>query len=65
MKMKMHKRTAIVVKAEEGIIKELHKHDLTFGETIRILSGIMSTGAKYKIREERHPENPDKGGDEE
>ena len=62
---KMHKRTAIVSKAEEAIHRELHKHNLTFGETIRILSGIMSTCAKYQIRKERHPNDQDKGGDEE
>lgn len=35
---------------------------LTYGEIARILSTLRSSEAKYHIRAERHPEDPDKPG---
>lgn len=40
------------------------KYDLTYGEMFGILSDMMSTWAKYMRRDERHPNDPDKCGDE-
>lgn len=40
------------------------KYDLTYGEMFGILSDMMSTWSKYMRRGERHPNDPDKGGDE-
>lgn len=41
------------------------RHDLTSGELVSILSGQVRELAKYIIREERHPGQPGKKGDEE
>jgi len=40
------------------------KHDLTFGETFRILGNLMARDAIYMIRQERHGEDSDKRADE-
>jgi len=40
------------------------KHKLTYGEMFSILGDYMQNLAKYLIRSERHPDDPDKGGDE-
>lgn len=37
-------------------------NQLTYGEIARILSTLRSSEAKYHIRAERHPEDPDKPG---
>jgi hypothetical protein len=42
----------------------IDKHKLTFGEIFSILSSLMSNWAKYNIRAERHPDDPDTKGDE-
>lgn len=39
-------------------------HTLTYGEWFSILGGEIANLAKYLIRSERHPEDPDKRGDE-
>lgn len=41
------------------------ENQLTYGEIARILSTVRSSKAKYHIRAERHPEDPDKPGGEE
>ncbi|WP_315922403.1 hypothetical protein [Mesorhizobium sp. SP-1A] len=38
------------------------ENQLTYGEIARILSTLRSSKAKYHIRAERHPEDPDKPG---
>lgn len=48
--------------AEMRRIQEVHK--LTYGEWFSILGGEIAGLAKYLIRTERHPNDPDKGGDE-
>ncbi len=67
--MKLHSRTMVVSQADlefRTLLRALtEKYDLTFGETIKILSEYLSTEATYMIREERHPEDPGKKGDEE
>ena len=67
--MRMHKRTAIVSRAQGdlkncvcGIVK---KHGLTHGELTKILASELLDWNKYLIRGERHPGDPDKKGDEE
>lgn len=40
------------------------KYELTYGEVFGVLSDMMTTWAKYMRRDERHPDDPDKGGDE-
>lgn len=66
--MRIHERTLIVQKASiefgSALGAIIEKHDLTFGEIFAILSDEMRTWAKYAIRGERHPEDPEKRGDE-
>jgi hypothetical protein len=40
------------------------KYELTYGELVGIAAEYLAGLAKYMRREERHPENPDKKGDE-
>lgn len=67
--MKIHPRYFIVSKAENEIsmflLDLIQKHDLTYGETVKILTHLLQTQAKYMIRDERHPDDDDKRGDEE
>lgn len=64
----LHKRTLPVKQAEreldEYVGDWIFRHKLTYGEVTRILCGVLQVWAKYQIREERHPKNPDKRGDE-
>ena len=66
--MSLHPRYFIVGKAKveftEAVEKIVAKHDLTIAEVISMVAEYLSTYAKYRIRAERHPNNPDKGGDE-
>jgi antitoxin component of RelBE/YafQ-DinJ toxin-antitoxin module len=52
----------------EEFFKELkkteEKYGLTQGESLRILLEATANEVKYLIRHERHPNNPDKKGDE-
>lgn len=67
--MKLHRRFDIVNDAELELSGFLigwqKKHDLTYGELFKILSLQIANYAKYAIRGERHPDDPDKKGDEE
>ena len=67
--MKIHPRYYIVAKARCEIVTAFltssEKYELTFGEETRILSGIMDDLGRNCIRQERHPEDPDRKGDEE
>jgi len=51
-----------------GIYKELvaleKTHELTVGESLKTLLGAAMDINKYKIRYERHPDEPGKKGDE-
>lgn len=66
--MQLHPRTMIVKAAQlelSGFMLDWQqKHDLTFGETFKILAEMMERDAKYMIRQERHPDDPDARGDE-
>lgn len=67
--MKIHPRYWIVSKAENELSTALmdiqQKHELTFAETFKILGLMIERESKYAIREERHPDDLDKKGDEE
>lgn len=64
--MKVHPREKIVNKADlefaDFYIAWFTKHDLTFGEIVRILSSTLASVGKYLIRSERHPDEPGKAG---
>ena len=66
--MKLHKRFYVVEKAseemKEAYRKIVKKYDLTYGEGQKIFAELLASDAKYVIREERHPGDPDKKGDE-
>jgi hypothetical protein len=64
--MQIHERVMIVQRAEldlrEFFGQLVKKHDLTWGEIAMILGGTLQAYAKYQIREERHPDDPDRPG---
>ena len=66
--MRLHPRTMVVQRAageiRMAILKLVEQHDLTIAETIGILAEAISGEVKWLIRQERHPNDPDKGGDE-
>ena len=68
MSIKLHKRSQIVTKARSDFDMFLldleKKYELTFGELFSILGNSIANLAKYQIRGERHPDDPDKKGDE-
>jgi hypothetical protein len=41
----------------------VRKYNLTLGEQLRILSDELPQIAKWMVRKERHPRNPNKPGD--
>ncbi len=66
---RIHPREEIVEEAETKLrdaISEVSKMDITWGEYIRAISNAfgdaLSRAAKYMIRQERHPDDPDKPG---
>jgi hypothetical protein len=65
--MKLHPRHSIVTEARhdiaQAVTRAVTKHDITYGELFSILAGEMAGWAKYAIREERHPDDPDTPGD--
>lgn len=66
--LKTHPRTAVVDEARhafEVFMLDLEqKHDLTYGELFALLGRKITELAKSEIRAERHPDEPDKGGDD-
>ena len=69
--MRLHPREALVTEARLDLIRRVldwrEQHDdLTFGELLSILGGTLgdqvTSLAKYEIRAERHPDDPDKPG---
>lgn len=64
----LHKRHAIVTQAHlalaDFMIKLIKKHDLTHAELNEILLSEALSWNKYAKRQERHPNDPDKKGDE-
>ena len=66
--LRLHERTRLVEKAEyeldAAVAKIVTEHDLTYGEILSILSVLLSRYARFLVRTERHPDDPDKKGDE-
>jgi hypothetical protein len=66
--IRLHERFDMVNKAEieftRAWIDICSKHNLTYAEELKILTGRLQSIAKYSIRSERHPEEPGKPGDE-
>ncbi len=66
--MKLHERSPIVTLARNEFATFLldleQKHGLTYGEMFSLLGNAIANLAKYQIRSERHPDDPDKRGDE-
>lgn len=66
--VRIHPRTRIVQKAEleigDAISGAIKEHELTFAEIQQILATQQLRWLKYALRHERHPDDPDKGGDE-
>lgn len=67
--MKIHKRFFVTQDASQKFqlfMIDLEKeYDLTYGELFQITSVYISNLAKYLIRDERHPDDISKKGDEE
>jgi len=66
--MKLHTRTCIVEKARHAFVTFLlelrQEYELTYGELFQLLGNAVTDLAKYQIRAERHPDDPDKRGDD-
>jgi len=67
--MRLHPRTNPVDKArnelELWVINWAERHDLTFAEIRTSLTRVLGTFALHALRQERHPEEPDRKADEE
>jgi hypothetical protein len=68
MGLRIHPRTRVVQSAEleigDAVQAVVEKHDLTYTEIMQILASTQLHWLKYALRDERHPDDPDKGGDE-
>lgn len=66
--MRLHERTIPVqtAEAEFGLVfmDFIKEHDLTYVECLQILAGQQQNLLKYMLRHERHPDDPEKRGDE-
>lgn len=66
--MRLHERTLPVQKAEAEFglmwIDFCQENDLTYVEALQILNGTIAGHLKYMLRAERHPDEPEKRGDE-
>lgn len=66
--MRLHERTLLVQKASlefsELTLDLIERHGLTYGEIVGLLADQLGRMAKMMRREERHPDDPDKRGDE-
>lgn len=60
--MEMHPREDVVRSAELDINDMIINRGLTHGEVVRVLSNALGFTGKYMIRDERHPNDPDKPG---
>lgn len=67
--MKLHHRVPIVHKAhnelDEMVSCIIKKYELTYGELYSIINQVQASWITYQIRDERHPDDPDKRGGEE
>ena len=57
-------KTAAESEMETVLDRVIKEFELTSGEIVSIIAERLASLAKYKIRDERHPKNPGKGGDE-
>lgn len=66
--MRIHPRLQAVSDAQAELTKAFNaieeKYELTYGEMFSILGQKVQNIAKYLIRDERHPDDPEKKGDE-
>lgn len=66
--MRIHPRLIVVQRAELALdtfmIGLVNEHDLTPAEQISLLANQIKTVSMYAIRSERHPDDPEKRGDE-
>lgn len=66
--MTLHPRLFVVQAAEMEMAKAvgdlIERHQLTYVETMQALTNFQQRYLKYMLREERHPNDPDKKGDE-
>jgi hypothetical protein len=66
--LRLHERTRPVRKASgavhNAVLDIAGDFDLTHAETVGILLDIAASLHKYVLREERHPDNPDRKADE-
>jgi hypothetical protein len=70
--VRTHARELVVAEMKSRLVTALHhvlydkEAALTPGETLRIVADVfgdwLSSRAKYEIRQERHPDNPEKPG---
>lgn len=66
--LRVHERTQLVQRA--GIEMSIacseiwEKHDLTTAEYVHCLVQLPAGATKYLLREERHPDDPEKKADE-
>lgn len=67
--MKLHERTRIVEKAgariRQVVADALKPDELTYIEFIQVMNEIQASWLRYALREERHPDDPEKRADEE
>jgi hypothetical protein len=67
--VKLHERTLPVQKASNEIRTELDRlqeeHDLSDIEMLRVLLDHQQNITKYMLRDERHPDDPERKADEE
>lgn len=67
--LRAHPRTGVTARADaefnEAVSQVVKRHQLTSVELMQILAARMQSLLKYMLRHERHPDDPDKGGDEE
>lgn len=66
--LRLHPRTQVVAKARAAVAGAMlaiaKTYDLTYAEEAQILAGAIENCMKYAIRAERHPDDPEKRGDE-
>lgn len=66
--LKLHERTKTVQQARNTlqghVIDVVESHELTAGEVVCILLELARNWANYVLREERHPDDPEKKADE-
>jgi hypothetical protein len=65
---RLHERVEVTERAANDVrnllLVWLQRNDLTWGEAIRILAYELAHFTKYPIRQERHPDDPEKKADE-